>query len=307
MTKTAALDFSQKTQQQESVQTGKAQKPVQLHEYNNPDPRLAAAAADYARRPEKCVIVAPNREERDELTQLARADLYAQGKLGRIAHAVPVLLEKKDESRYRVEAYEPGDKIHYRKGSSIEHIPNDSEATVISTKPKGNLLTVQIDTTRDEITYSPSQLRAQTRESRLYRGEVREIAEGERVRFTTADREAGVRHGDLGTITRIGQDRSMTVQLDSGKMAELSHEKTRRIDYGYAVNGSQGVRADRIIATGDQLSQRNLQSVSPEAELAMHPGSTAASEAQSNKNEAVTPVIVQHQPPVPRHDYGIGF
>ncbi len=307
VTKTAALDFSHKAERQEFVQPAQAHKPVQVHEYNNPDSRLAAVAADYSARPEKSVIVAPNREERDELTQLARADLYAQGKLGRVAHAVPVLVEKKEESRYRVESYEPGDKIQYRKGSSIEHIPNDSQATVISTKPKGNLLTVQIDTTRDEVTYSPSQLRAQTRESRLYREEVREIAEGERIRFTSSDREMGVRQGDLGTVTRIGQDRSMMVQLDSGKIAELSPEKTRRIDYGYAVDGTQSIRADRIIATGDQLSQRNLQSVSPKAELAMYPGSAAAPEAQSIKNEAIAPAIVQQQPPVQRHDYGIGF
>lgn len=307
VTKSAALDFSQKAQQQEFIQPARTQKPVQIHEYNNPDSRLAAVAADYASRPEKSVIVAPNREERDELTQLARADLYAQGKLGRVAHAVPVLVEKKDESRYRVEAYEPGDKIHYGKGSSIEHIPNDSQATVISTKPKGNLLTVQIDTTRDEITYSPSQLRAQTRESRLYREEVREIAEGERIRFTSSDRETGVRHGDLGTVTRLGQDRSMTVQLDSGKTVELTPEKTRRIDYGYAVDGSQAVRADRIIATGDQLSQRHVQSVSPKAELAMYPGSAATPETMSVKTEAVAPAIVQQQPPMQRHDYGVGF
>lgn len=128
---------------------------------------------------------------------------------------------------------------------------------------------MQLDATREEITYSPSQLRVQTRESHLFREEVREIAEGERIRFASYDREIGVRSGDLATVIRLGQDRSMTVQLDSGKTAELSPEKSRRIDYGYAVDDSQRVRADRIIATGDRLSQQALQSASPKAELSM--------------------------------------
>ena len=223
---------------------------VQLHEYNNPDSRHAAMAADYAARPEKSVMLVPNRAERDELTRRARADLYAQGKLGRKAYAITVLVEKTLESKMRVESYAPGDKIQYRKGSHLDGIPYGSRATVISVKPKGNLLTVQFDATREKVTYSPSQFRTQTCASRLYREEIREIAEGERIRFTSYDGELGVRSGDLGTVTRMGQDRSLTVQLDCGKTLELSPEKARRIDYGYAVDGLQRVRADRILVTG---------------------------------------------------------
>ena len=306
VTKTAALDFAARVEQPPAPEVSKASRPVQVHEYNNQDSRLAAVAADYAARPEKSVMVVPNRAEREELTQLARADLYAQGKLGREAFAVPVLVEKNAESKMRVESYAPGDKIQYKTGSpSLAGIPHDSQATVVSTKPKGNLLTVQLDTTREDVTYNPAQLRTQTRESRLYREEVREIAEGERIRFTSYDKELGVRTGDLGTVTRIGQDRSMTVQLDSGKTAELSPEKTRRIDYGYAVDGSQQVRADRILATGDGLSQQKaLQGVSPRAEVSLYPGSA---EAPAMKNEAIAPAVLQQQPPTQRHDYGIGF
>ncbi|WP_419807092.1 AAA family ATPase [Terriglobus sp.] len=298
VTKTAALDFGAKPEQHHLPSRSQAQRPVQVYEYNHPDSRLAAVAADYATRPEKSVIVAPNRAEREELTQLARADLYAQGKLGREAHAIPVLVEKTAESKMRVESYDLGDKIHYKTGSpNLEGIPHDSQATVVSTKSKGNLLTVQLDGTREELTYSPSQLRAQTRESRLFREEVREIAEGERVRFTSFDKELGVRTGDLGTVTRIGQDRSMSVKLDSGRTTELSPEKTQRIDYGYAVDGSQAVRADRIIATGEELSQKALQGNSPNAELSLYPGSaTVPAEAVPIKNETISPAITQQQP-----------
>lgn len=109
-----------------------------------------------------------------------------------------------------------------------------------------------------------------------FRQEVWEIAQGERIRFTSSEREAGVLLGDLGTVTRIGPDRSMTVQLDSGTTAELSPEKTRRIDYGYAVDSSQKVRADCVLATGDQLSQRSLRGISSQAGFTVYDGSAAA-------------------------------
>src|SRR6201996_2141731 len=151
--------------------------PLQVHEYNNADSRLAAVASEYVSRPERSVIVAPDRTEREELTQLIRADLYAQGKLGRDAQAVPVLIEKETGSKMRVESYQPGDKILYKTGSpNLDGIPNDSQATVISTRPQVNVLTVQVDSTREDVSYNPAQLRPQTRESRIFQVETREVA-----------------------------------------------------------------------------------------------------------------------------------
>ncbi len=229
VTKTAALDF--RVEQPDAAEPAIVQKAVQIHEYNDPDSRLAAVAREYVSRPERTVVVAPDRAERDELTQLIRGDLYARGKLGGEAHAISVLIEKQTGSRMRIESYEPGDKIHYKTGSpGVDGIPHDSQATVVSTTPGGNLLTVRLDATREELSYDPAQLRTQTRESRVFEVQTREIADGERIRFTTYDKELGVRSGDRGTVTRIGQDTSMTVKLDSGKTAEVSPEKARHID-----------------------------------------------------------------------------
>lgn len=50
----------------------------------------------------------------------------------------------------------------------------------------------------------------------------------------------------------------MTVKLDSGKTAEVSPEKARHIDYGYAVHGLKGLRAEPLIATGDGLPQLGI-------------------------------------------------
>ena len=304
VTKTAALDFTSKVEQAEAAAPSKKAKVVQLHEYNNADSRLAAVASEYVSRPERSVIVAPDRTEREELTQLIRADLYAQGRLGRDAQAVPVLVEKDNGSKIRVESYEPGDKIHYKTGSPGLHgIPHDSEATVVSTKPRGNVLSIQLDATREEVSYNPAQLRTQTRESRTYQEETREIAQGERIRFTSYDKEIGVRSGDLGTVTRIGQDHSMTVKLDSGKTAEVSSEKSRNIDYGYAVDGLKNLRAERVIATGDGLSQQTFQGVSSKTDVALY--TNQPQHDFSASKEIAAPELAQ--PVRQQHDFGIGF
>ncbi len=92
VTKTAALDFA--ARKEEAAKEQVFRKAPVVHEYNNPDSRLAAVAADYASRPERSVMLAPDPAEREELTQLARADLYSKGQLGRDAQAVSILVEK---------------------------------------------------------------------------------------------------------------------------------------------------------------------------------------------------------------------
>ena len=304
VTKTVAVDFTTKVEQPAAPQVSKA---PTVHEYNNPDSRLAAAVADYSSRPERSVMLAPARAEREELTQLARADLYSKGQLGRDAHAVPVLVEKESGSRRKAEAYEQGDKIHYKTGSpGIDHIPHDSTATVLSTTPKRNLITVQIDNTKETVTYNPAQLSTQTRESRLFQEQTREIAEGERVRFTRYDKELGVHSGDLGTVTRVGQDRSMTVQMDSGKTAEVSPDKSRHIDYGYAVESLKGNRAERVIATGDGLTQQIFQGGAPKADQTLYTGTPAPAQEFSATKELTSPEISQPAKQQ-QHDFGIGF
>jgi conjugative relaxase-like TrwC/TraI family protein len=304
VTKSAALEFTARTEDSEAAQSAKAPKPFQIHEYNNPDSRLAAVAREYASRPQHSVIVAPDRTEREELTKLVRADLYAQGKLGRDAQAISVLIEKETGSKMLAESYQPGDKIQYKTGSpGLDGIPHNSEATVVSTTTRGNLLSVRFDATREEVSYNPAQLRIQTRESRVFLEETREISHGERVRFATYDKEMGVRSGDLGTITRIGEDHAMTVKMDSGKIAEVPPEKARYIDYGYAVDSLKNVRAERVIATGDGLTQQAFQAASSKADLALYTSPQQQEFAASK--EIAAPEIAQ--PAKQQNDFGIGF
>jgi conjugative relaxase-like TrwC/TraI family protein len=302
VTKTAALDFISKPDQPIDQEVPRA-RAVAVHEYTNRESRLAAVANEYASRPERSVIIAPDRAERADLNQLVRDELYAHGKLGRDTQAIPVLIEKETGSKMRVESYEPGDKIQYKTGSPALHgIPHDSQATVITTTPRYNLLSVRFDATREEVSYNPAQLRTQTRESHVYRQETREIAEGERIRFGRYDKDVGIRSGELGTVGRIGLDHSMTVKMDSATTVEISAETARHIDYGYAVGGLMNVRAERILATGDGFPHKNLQGTSPKANLSLYTNSPQ--QVSSLTKEIAVPGIAQ--PAKQQRDFGIG-
>jgi ATP-dependent exoDNAse (exonuclease V) alpha subunit len=302
VTKTAALDFTAKLEPPATQEVSKA-RAVTVHEYNNRDSRLAAVASEYASRPQHSIIVAPDPQERAALTQLVRADLYAQGKLGRDAQAVSVLIEKKMGSKMRVESYLPGDRIHYKTGSpGLDGIPHDSQAVVVSTTSRGNLLSVRFDATREEVSYNPAQLRTQTRESSVFREETRGIGEGERIRFTRYDEEMGVRTGDLGTVTRIDQDHSMTVKMDSGKIVTVSPVKAQHINYGYAIDSVKGTRAERVVATGDGLAQQAFQKSSSKVELDLY--TNAPQQNSPSAKETALPELAQ--PAKRQLDFGIG-
>ena len=97
----------------------------------------------------------------------------------------------------------------------------------------------------------------------------------------------------------------MTVKLDSGKTAEVSPEKSRHIDYGYAVDSLKGSRAERVIATGDGLKQQVFQGASPKADQALYTGTPAPAQEFSAAKEITPPEI--SQPAAQQHDFGIGF
>jgi conjugative relaxase-like TrwC/TraI family protein len=238
ISKTAAVDFRQQTR-------------GRIYEYADPDHRTAAVALDYTAQPDRAVIVAPDPAERQELTQLIRADLQAQGKLATESRSFPVLVEQDYSNPKLAASYTPGDQIHYRTGSpGIEGIPHNSVATVLHTDPIRNVLTIE---TRDgeQVSYNPIHLKQQTKESTVYREEERDLAVGDRIQFTAADRENRIRSGDFATVERIGEDNALSVRLDNGKAVELDPEKARHIDYGYTVETAKHVSADRILLSGE--------------------------------------------------------
>jgi hypothetical protein len=270
ISKTSAVDFrppSATEQTREAVQlfrehqpdtaTERLQQQGRVHEYQSPDHRLAAVALDYAAQPDRTVIVAPDAAERRELMQLIRADLRSNGQLASDEHSVPVLVEQKFPNPRFAGNYQPGDEIHFRTGSpALEGIPHNSVAHVLEVDANRNTLTIET-AEGGQVTYNPAQLRSQAGQSKVYREESREMAVGERIRFTAPENDNHIRTGTFATVERIEPD--LSVRLDNGKAVELDAETAQHIDYGYAVESARNIAADRVILTGEVTQLAGLE------------------------------------------------
>jgi len=300
ISKTAAVNFrppSPTEQAREAVRlfrehqpataTERLQQQGRIHEYQNPDHRLAAVALDYAAQPDRTVVVAPDETERRELALLIRASLQNEGKIASENRLIPILVEQKFENHLVSGNYRPSDEIHFRTGSpTVEGIPHHSVAHVLEVDAGRNTLTIE---TADggQVTYNPAQLRSQTRLSTIYREETREVAVGERIRFTAPEKENHIHTGDFAIVERI--DSALSVQLDNGKSVDLDAEAARHIDYGYAVETAASVAADRMILTGEALQLAGL-----EDDLArLHPNIRELSVYTSHATQALQVELAQ--------------
>jgi hypothetical protein len=113
------------------------------------------------------------------------------------------------------------------------------------------------------------------------------MAEGERIRFTSSDKENHIRTGDFATVEQIVPD--LSVQLDNGKSVDLDAKAARHIDYGYAIESAANVAADRMILTGEALQLAGL-----EDDLArLHPNIRELSVYTSNATKALQVELAQ--------------
>jgi conjugative relaxase-like TrwC/TraI family protein len=272
ISKTAAVDFrppSSTTEVQRAVAAFRANDPAaamtklqeqgRVHEYANTEYRLAAVSLAYTARQDRAIVVAPDAGERNELTQLIRDELRQQGRLATDSRSAPVLVQQHLGNPRLAANYEPGDEIHYKAGSAAEHgIADNSTVMVLSVDARANTLIVA---TRDgnQVSYNPALLKQQTAQSAVYREEQREVAVGERIRFTNSDRDAHIRSSGFATVEQIRENNALSVLLDSGKSIELGADRARHIEYGYVVETAQGASADRVLVTGDavQLAQQH--------------------------------------------------
>ncbi len=299
--KTSAVEFRQppspKVQEQQT----------RVHEYAHPEHRLAAVARDYAARPDRAVVIAPDATERRELTQLIRVDLQAQGRIAADSRSVPVLIEQHIGNSKVAANYSPGDQIHYRAGSpELYGLPHNGSTTVVSVHPKKNTLTVET-CAGERVSYDPSQLRVQTAQSKVYREETRELAVGDRIRLTTPNREQRIRSGEFATVERIGQDNSIAARLDLGRAVELNPDEAKHIEYGYAVDTDQRVSATRVLATGERIDPKALADIPPATrEVALY--TSDGSNPQKQHTQSPNNEVSQKQtPPTQQQNQGYGL
>jgi ATP-dependent exoDNAse (exonuclease V) alpha subunit len=319
ISKTSAVDFRRSTQS-----ASQERKAAQVYEYTDPEHRLAAVALTYREHPAGTVVIAKDHAERRELNQIIRADLQAGGLVSRDSKPFSVRIEQDLTNRQSVAQYVPGDIIQYKQGSpSLQGIPNDSGAVIVSTNLKNNQLTVRTSH-GDEVTYSPHLTKTMTAESKVYREEQQEYAQGDRIRLTEADPKQGIRKGDFATIAAVNDAGGLEVRLDKGKSAQLTIEQARHIEYGYAVDTLRTGAPERVLISSDGLPPPSeLASIArtgrelsvytsdgsapanimkPSIEL---PKQQVEAPAQQQQNEAQENVMTP-EPPRVAHRHGIG-
>ena len=252
----------------------------------DPQQRIEAIAKNYAARPENTIIVSPDNTSRRAINQAVRQELQTLGTLDKEDHSMRVLTPRSDMTgadRAWAARYQPGDVLHYIRGSKEYEIERGSYAQVVVTNPNENLVTVRKQT-GEQVTYDPSRLRGIS----AYREIEREFAIGDRVQFTAPNKELGVANRDLGTIQQIGEAGKIAVRMDGDKKKTVTFDPAamRHFDHGYAVtsHSSQGLTAERVLVNMDT-------NVHPElinSRFAYVSVSRASHDAQIFTNHAVT-------------------
>ncbi|MDW5266094.1 MULTISPECIES: MobF family relaxase [Acidobacteriaceae] len=224
-----------------------------ITEIVDPQERIAAIAKSYAERPENTLIVSPDNASRRAINQAVRQELQALGFVDSKDHSMRVLAPRNDMTgadRGWASRYEPGDVLHYTRGSKEHDIESRSYARVVSTNPKENLVTVQKQDGQ-QVTYDPSRLRGIA----AYREIEREFALGDKIQFTAPQRDLQVANRDLGIIQSIGGDGKISVRMDGTKdrIVRFDADQMRHFDHGYAVtsHSSQGLTSERVLVNMD--------------------------------------------------------
>jgi ATP-dependent exoDNAse (exonuclease V) alpha subunit len=140
--------------------------------------------------------------------------------------------------------YQPADVLYYTRGSKELGIERGTYATVISTDPKANQLTVEREYGQ-QVTYDPKRLHGIA----AYREISRDFSAGDRLQFTVSKPDMDIKNRELGTVERI-DGANMTVRMDGDKHRTLTFDASemRHFDHGYAVtsHSSQGLTTDRV-------------------------------------------------------------
>ncbi|WP_263385970.1 VirB4 family type IV secretion/conjugal transfer ATPase [Granulicella arctica] len=205
------------------------------------------------------LYIGKDNRSRQLINQAVRVELQETGRLGAEQKTFFVLAHRSDMTgadRGWAARYKTGDILIYEKGSKAHGIARNSTAVVLSADARNNTITVQQDGGK-AITYDPKRLKGVN----AYRETQKEFATGDRIQFTTKNKDLGVNNRDLGTITKL-ETGQVTVQMDGRKERtdQFDPAKMRHFDHGYAVTShvSQGLTEGRVIANIDTDSARSL-------------------------------------------------
>jgi conjugative relaxase-like TrwC/TraI family protein len=224
-----------------------------ITEIVDPEQRVAAIAKEYAAHPANTLIVSPDNASRRAINHAVRQQLQALGTVDKTDHSMSVLIPRNDltgADRAWAASYQPGDILHYVRGSKEHGIGRRSYAQVVATNSAENLLTVR-KKGGQQVTYDPSRLRGIA----AYREIDRQFAVGDKLQFTAPQKDLKIANRDLGTVQHIEDDGNITVRLESAKdrVVRFDASAMRHFDHGYALtsHSAQGLTSERVLVNID--------------------------------------------------------
>jgi conjugative relaxase-like TrwC/TraI family protein len=230
-----------------------------VHEIPDHAKRVAAIAQEYTGSPERTLVVSPDNRSRMEINEHIHAELQGRGIVRNAEHHVRTLVPRQDMTgadRTWAERYEVGDVLRYSRASKETGIGRGEYARVKSVDGEANRLTVELHNGSERI-YDPRRQQGVT----VYREELRQFSEGDRVQFTAPANDLKVANRELGTIRSVSGNGRLNLRMDDGRTVQLDPNRQLHLDYGYAVtsHSSQGQTADRVLIHVDtELGAKDL-------------------------------------------------
>jgi conjugative relaxase-like TrwC/TraI family protein len=222
-----------------------------VHEFKDRGERLGEIAREYARLPEKTLVISPDNASRQEINRHIHRAMREAGHVTGADHRVPVLHARQEltgADRQHAQNYEPGNVVRYSKGSKPLGIEPGEYARVARVDEESNTVTITRKSGED-LSYDPRRLQGVT----VYRDGERSFAQGDRVQMTSPYQALHLANRELGTIQKIDGDGNLKVKMDSGREVGFNMREMPHLDYGYAVtsHSSQGQTADRVLVHVD--------------------------------------------------------
>jgi len=221
--------------------------------------RYERIARDYASRlPEdraKTLAVAGTNRARRAVNELVRQ------RLGLAGDGVTVsVLEGRDLTRAQVQSslsYTVGDVVEALRHYDSLGLRRGDTAAVVQAEP-GCITLRRKD--GELVQWRPTAMPHVA----VHRLEERELAVGDRVRFTANDYARGVVNGQTGTVEAVdGPAGRLELRVDAGQVLTLDLKQPLRLDHAYCttVHAAQGQTCDRVLVDADVSSAMANQSL----------------------------------------------
>lgn len=214
--------------------------------------RYQSIARDYARHlPEdraKILVVAGTNRARRSINEIVRQ------RLGLASTGVIVsVMECRDLTRAQLQSslsYSPGDIIEALRHYDSIGLRRGDTAQVVEVEP--GCITLR-RASGDLVKWRPTAMPHVA----VHSLEEREIAVGDRLRFTANDYRRGIVNGQAGIVEAIDESaRELTVRVDAESTLKLSLDQPLKLDHAYCttVHAAQGQTCDRVLVEADVTS-----------------------------------------------------